>query len=108
MIRLLVLLKLLQVVTLANSEGNTPLHWACVNHQVDAVRILLKAGANASVLNVHDRTPVDEALSRDFQDLVDVINEFSAPVKEVDQVDIPDEQEEEQEGEGKDEVMAEG
>jgi ankyrin repeat protein len=102
-----------QVVTLANAEGNTPLHWACVNHQADAARLLLKAGANASVLNVHDRTPVDEALSRDYQDLVDIINEFNAPVKDVEDVDIPDEPDVQLgdgdgDGDGKDEVMAEG
>ena len=51
------------------------------------------ASANPSALNTHDVTPVDEALIREFQDLVDIINEFNTGGKqggeeEVD--DVPD------------------
>lgn len=83
----------MQSVTISNVEGNTPLHWACLNGQIDAVRTLLGAGATATALNSHDNTPVDEALQRDFQDIVEVINEFnntsSKYVEDID--DIPDE-----------------
>jgi len=37
----------------------------------------MQAGANASALNSHENTPVDEALLREYQQLVDTINEFS-------------------------------
>ena len=35
----------------ANEEGNTPLHWACLNGRVEVVRLLVAAGASASALN---------------------------------------------------------
>lgn len=44
----------LQNVSAANEEGNTALHWACVNHQTKAVDILLEAGASASALNKYE------------------------------------------------------
>ncbi len=80
------------VVNLSNTEGNTPLHWACVNGQVGAVRVLMTAGASPSALNAQEMTPVDEVLIRNLQDVMDVINEFSGAAKtaaaEID--DIPD------------------
>lgn len=69
----------LQSVLLTNVEGNTPLHWACLNNQKEAVRLLLQHGANPSSINSHDMTPVDEALTRNYQDIVDVINECTKP-----------------------------
>ena len=45
----------------ANEEGNTPLHWACLNGHAAAASLLLAAGASASHLNGAQRTPVDEA-----------------------------------------------
>ena len=88
-------------MNLANTEGNTPLHWACVNGKKEAVRVLMQAGANASSLNSHEATPVDEALVREFQDIVDLINECTRgsgkpTTAEVD--DIPDDAEEVGEG----------
>ncbi|KAG7672918.1 hypothetical protein Ndes2526B_g08555 [Nannochloris sp. 'desiccata'] len=105
-------------VNLANIEGNTPLHWACVNNQNAAVRVLMQAGANASALNTHENTPVDEALLREYQKLVDTINEFSSKSgaggntnctteggAEID--DVPDDAEEVagEEGDDEDELM---
>lgn len=78
-------------VNLANTEGNTPLHWACVNGQTAAVRALLAAGASPSALNAQEMTPVDEALIRDLQEVMDVINEFSGAGKAAAEVDdVPD------------------
>jgi ankyrin repeat protein len=63
------------------------------------VRLLLREGASATALNSHDMTPMDEALLRDRQDIVTVINEFNAPSKEVDEEDdVPDDAEEADEG----------
>lgn len=82
------------MVSLANLEGNTPLHWACTNAQKEAARILMQHGASASALNRHDQTPMDEALVRDLQDIVNLINEFNAPSKDVAEVDdVPDDAE---------------
>lgn len=50
-----------------NKEGNTPLHWACLNGHVEAVRALMAKSASPSALNEAARTPVDEALTRDNQ-----------------------------------------
>lgn len=78
-------------VELANCEGNTALHWACLNGQEQAVQLLMQNGASPSYLNGQDRTPVDEALTRSFQKVVDLINSFSAPSKEVAHVEVDEE-----------------
>ncbi len=79
----------------------------------------MQAGANASALNTHENTPVDEALIREYQDLVDTINEFSSKTvagngttgaeggdEEVD--DVPDDAEEVVGEEGEDEDVLMG
>lgn len=80
----------MQNFSLSNIEGNTPLHWACLNGQKESARVLLQAGASATALNHYDATPVDAALSRDFQEIVDLINEFNVPSKEVEEVEVDD------------------
>lgn len=42
---------LVQNVAAVNEEGNTPLHWAAMNRQCQAVRLLLAAGASPSAVN---------------------------------------------------------
>ncbi|KAJ8450616.1 hypothetical protein Cgig2_020253 [Carnegiea gigantea] len=64
-----------------NEEKNSPLHWACLNGHVQVVKTLILAGANVSVLNSHERTPIDEALSRGKMDVIDAINEAVAQVE---------------------------
>ena len=39
-------------------SGNTALHAACGRGQVDTVRLLLKSGADSSLKNYHNDTPV--------------------------------------------------
>lgn len=39
-------------------SGNTALHSACGRGQVDTVRLLLKSGADSSLKNYHNDTPV--------------------------------------------------
>jgi hypothetical protein len=71
----------------------------------------MQAGANASALNTHENTPVDEALIREYQDLVDIVNEFNnksgggngvmGDTDVADEIDdIPDDAEEAVAGEG--------
>ena len=45
------ILRAAQNVDLPNEEGNTPLHWACLNRQAEVVQRLLQAGAKATALN---------------------------------------------------------
>lgn len=64
-----------------NAEKNTPLHWACLNGHIEVVKKLILAGANLSVLNSHERTPMDEALTRGKMDVIDAINTAVAQVE---------------------------
>lgn len=41
----------LQNLEASNSEGNTPLHWACLNGCQGVIKLLLANGASASALN---------------------------------------------------------
>lgn len=56
-----------------NQEGNTPLHWACLNGHLEVAQLLLDAGASATILNNANNTPYDEALTRNFQNILDLI-----------------------------------
>ncbi|KAG6682615.1 hypothetical protein I3842_13G152100 [Carya illinoinensis] len=64
-----------------NEEKNTPLHWACLNGHLEVVKKLILAGANVSVLNSYEKTPMDEAASRGKMDIIDAINEAVAQVE---------------------------
>lgn len=44
-----------------NAAGNTPLHWAAVNGRMEAVKLLVRAGADVSVRNGVGRDAVGEA-----------------------------------------------
>lgn len=85
-----------QSVDIGNAEGNIPLHWACINGHTDAVRLLMENLSNASKLNDHERTPVDEALGRGFQEIVDLIGTFNKGADEgedpEDPEDLPEEE----------------
>lgn len=50
-----------QTLDRQNAEGNTPLHWACIAGQHEAVRILRAAGAQVAIENKAARTPICEA-----------------------------------------------
>ncbi|TXG72435.1 hypothetical protein EZV62_001014 [Acer yangbiense] len=64
-----------------NEEKNTPLHWACLNGHTEVVKKLILAGANVSILNSQERTPIDEAVSRGKMDVIDTINATMAQVE---------------------------
>jgi ankyrin repeat protein len=87
---------------LSNAEGNTALHWAALNGASGAASALLAAGASPSALNAHEETPVDAALGRGHQSVVDAINVHArggAPAEE-ELDDIEDEGAEVQVGDG--------
>lgn len=80
----------LQSVDIGNAEGNIPLHWACINGHIDTVRLLMENLSDASKLNDHERTPVDEALGRGFQEIVDLIGTFNKGEDELEEQDDPE------------------
>lgn len=49
-------------------SGNTALHSACGRGQVDTVRMLLKSGADSSLKNYHNDTPVMVAKNKKVSD----------------------------------------
>ena len=42
---------MVQDVDVRNAEGNTPLHWACLNGCLDVAKVLLHHGASPAILN---------------------------------------------------------
>lgn len=67
----------MQSVDVCNNQGNTALHWACINGHEEVVRVLMENSAEPSKLNEFERTPVDEALDRGYQNVVDIIKSFA-------------------------------
>ena len=55
------------LLSLANLRGNTPLHWAALNGQLEAVKYLVEAGATVSVKNAvgHDAAFEAEQAGKD-------------------------------------------
>ncbi|KAK5861885.1 hypothetical protein PBY51_017326 [Eleginops maclovinus] len=51
-------------------SGNTALHSACGRGQVDTVRLLLKSGADSSLKNYHNDTPVMVAKNKKITDVL--------------------------------------
>ena len=41
------------------SQSNTPLHWACMRGNLDAVEALIRSGADSAALNKKKQAPVD-------------------------------------------------
>ena len=52
---------LYQLLNAKNKSGNTALHWAALNGHLEAVRVLLGAGANPAVINNAGHDAVYEA-----------------------------------------------
>ena len=48
-------------LNLQNASGNTPLHWAALNGHLPAVKLLIEAGADPSVINRAGKDAVYEA-----------------------------------------------
>ncbi|OMO72795.1 hypothetical protein CCACVL1_17588 [Corchorus capsularis] len=68
-------------VNASNMEKNTPLHYACLSGHVEVVKKLVQSGASVSLLNSHERTPIDEAMSMGKMDVIDAINETMAELE---------------------------
>ena len=48
-------------LNLQNASGNTPLHWAALNGHLPAVKLLIEAGADPSIINRAGKDAVYEA-----------------------------------------------
>lgn len=57
----------MQDPNIANAQGNTALHWACVNGHGEVVEKLLAKGAKTTICNAGGRTALDEAMHNDRQ-----------------------------------------
>ncbi|EWC47468.1 hypothetical protein DRE_00436 [Drechslerella stenobrocha 248] len=60
-----------------NSNGNTPLHWACLNGHIEVVKALAGAGADPGVLNAAGHDCVYEAEVNDKSNVVEWVLEFA-------------------------------
>ncbi|KAF3941027.1 Ankycorbin [Dactylella cylindrospora] len=60
-----------------NASGNTPLHWACLNGHIGAVKALMQAGADPSILNAAGHDAVYEAEVNDKSDVVEWVLNFA-------------------------------
>ncbi|KAI4251171.1 MAG: hypothetical protein L6R42_008482 [Xanthoria sp. 1 TBL-2021] len=58
-------------INLPNTSGNTPLHWAALNGHLDAVKILVCAGADPAIRNIAGHDAVYEAERSGKQEVVE-------------------------------------
>ncbi|KAK6354582.1 hypothetical protein TWF696_003724 [Orbilia brochopaga] len=65
------------LVNWPNSSGNTPLHWACLNGHIEAVKVLVKAGADPGVLNGAGHDCVYEAEVNDKSNVVEWVLNYA-------------------------------
>ncbi len=56
---------------LSNTSGNTPLHWAALNGHLDAVKILIAAGADPAIRNIAGHDILYEAERNGKQEVVE-------------------------------------
>jgi ankyrin repeat protein len=61
------------VVNSQNKSGNTPLHWAALNGHLQIITLLLKQGADPSILNVAGHDALFEAELNERQEAVEVL-----------------------------------
>lgn len=76
--------KLIQVgypIDTQNYQGDTALHYACRYNNVPMVVVLLQAGIDSSVANNDGLTAVALAKSLEYNDLVEMIQEYEVPCK---------------------------
>lgn len=79
------------LVNAKNESGNTPLHWAALNGQLEVVKLLCEAGAEPLMKNEAGHDSYYEAQANEQEDIVDYLLE---------KYDIvPEDDEEEKEGE---------
>jgi uncharacterized protein len=58
-------------INLANSFGNTALHWACLGGHLDTIKLLMSRGASPALANDKDQIPLDLAAFNNHMDVVE-------------------------------------
>jgi ankyrin repeat protein len=84
----------------AKADGNTALHWACLNGHAAVVGVLLGAGASVSALNGASRTPYDEAAQAGAEEVLAALSAAGGGPPPGDELDDVEEGEGGGEGEG--------
>lgn len=67
-------------------SGNTPLHLACYSHNIEAVKALISAGADDSIMNVKEEIPAYSLFKNDRERCDEKVYEI---LEMLDTVDIP-------------------
>jgi len=67
-------------INYVNASGNSALHWAATNDQIEVVKLLLENDGDSTLRNTFGRKPFDEALAR----RLDRICELLAPHSKLD------------------------
>ena len=76
--------------SLPTSSGDTPLHWASVNGSTDCVKLLLAAGADATLKNNSGRSSVTVAEQQNHLEIVNLLLATFEPGEDVTGSDNPD------------------
>ena len=66
-----------EVNTISRSDGWTPLHCACSNGSKQCVKKLLAHGANTTIKNYLEDTPLDVAITKNHSAVIDLLIEHS-------------------------------
>ena len=62
--------------SLADATSWTPLYWAILSDNIDAVRLLLDAGTNISTVSASGKTPLDKAKEMGKTEIVEALESF--------------------------------
>ncbi|KAJ6261554.1 hypothetical protein Dda_4224 [Drechslerella dactyloides] len=84
------------LVNWPNGSGNTPLHWACLNGHIEAVKALIAAGADPGVLNAAGHDCVYEAEVNDKSNVVEWVLNYAESLESG--VGVVGEEKEDEEG----------
>ena len=56
------------------SDGNSALHLAASLCKTECIKLLVRAGANASQVNIHGQTALDIAMAKGHNETIDLVS----------------------------------
>ena len=59
------------------SDGNSALHLAASLCKTECIKLLVRAGANASQVNVHGQTALDIAMTEGYSETIELVSILS-------------------------------